>query len=219
MTTTAAPRSAHPPAPKRPRSRSPFAKVLGIIVGIVLIGAIAVAGFAIGRFLLTRSDMSDSQIYQSVERKEEVALLALAIQGIARENEDGRILGVRLPAGDRTTLIQYEFTAKVGIDGEDVKIKEAGPGEGAFVISIPEFIFIGYDDPRFEDPIESNGPLSFISEEIEETDMINSILSDEKQQNYIDDHLQLLRDQARDYYTAIIQSLDPDVGVEFEFAQ
>ncbi|WP_156305164.1 hypothetical protein [Microbacterium aurantiacum] len=163
--------------------------------------------------------MSDSQIYQSVERKEEVALLALGIQGIARENEDGRILGVRLPAGDRTTLIQYDFTAKVGIDGEDVEVDQAGLAESAFVISIPEFIFIGYDDPHFEDPIESNGPLSFISEEIEETDMINSILSEEKQQSYIDDHLELLRDQARDYYTAIVRSIDPDAEVEFEFAE
>ncbi|ANG85320.1 hypothetical protein A8L33_07915 [Microbacterium aurantiacum] len=192
---------------------------MGIIAGIVLIGGVAVGGVAVGQFFLTPSDMSDSQIYQSVERKEEVALLALGIQGIARENEDGRILGVRLPAGDRTTLIQYDFTAKVGIDGEDVEVDQAGLAESAFVISIPEFIFIGYDDPHFEDPIESNGPLSFISEEIEETDMINSILSEEKQQSYIDDHLELLRDQARDYYTAIVRSIDPDAEVEFEFAE
>jgi hypothetical protein len=218
MTTTAAPSSATAPSAKPPGKRSIFGRVLLVVLLTVLIGGVAVAGVAIGRFFMPATEMSDSQIYQSVERTEEVALLALGIQGIARENEPGEILGVRLPAGDRTTMIQYEFTAKVGIDGADVQIDEAPVGEKAFIISIPEFIFIGYDDPHFEDPIEGNGPLSFITEEIEETDMINSILSDEKQQAYIDDHIELLKEQAQDYYTGIITSIDPDATVTFEFA-
>lgn len=219
MTTTATPPSATVPAPKPPRKGAVFARVMLTILAIALIGGAAVAGVALGRFFMPATEMTDSQIYQSVERKEEVALLALGIQGIARENEPGKILGVPLPAGDRTTMIQYEFTAKVGIDGAAVHIDEATSGENSFVISIPEFIFIGYDDPHFEDPIEGNGPLSFLTDEIEETEMINSILSDEKQQSYIDDHVELLRDQAQDYYTGIVHSIDPQTTLTFEFAQ
>ena len=218
MITTAAPPSATAPALKPPRGMSPSAKFGVVLLVLALVAAAAVGGFAVERFFGGTARASDSQIYRSVESKQEVALLALGIQGIARENEEGQILGVRLAAGDRMTLIQYEFTAKVGIDGEDVKL-DKGDDESTFVVSIPEFIFIGYDDPHFEDPIESNGPLSFVTEEIEETEMVNSILSDDKQQTYIDDHVQVLRNQARDYYTGVIRSIDPDAHVEFEFAQ
>lgn len=215
MTTSVAPSSAPSPAPRRRKTASR----LGWAVLIVLLVVAAVlGGWAYERFFGATAHTSDTQIYQSVQREEKVSLLALGIQGIEKKTADGKILGVPAPAADRTTLIQYQFTARVGIDGEKVTIV-AGDTENAYVISIPEFIFIGYDDPHFEDAIESNGPLSFLTEEVEVTQMINTILSDENQQAYIEDHEQTLRDQAQAYYTGIIASIDPDATVTFEFAQ
>ena len=213
MTTSVAPSSAPSPAPRR-RKKSR----LGWVVLIVLLVAVAVAGgWAYERFLGGGIQSSGSQIYQSVQREEKVSLLALSVQGIERQKADGRILGMPAPAADRMTLIQYEFTARVGIDGEKVAIS-AGDEENSYVILIPEFIFIGYDDPHFEDAIESNGALSFFTEEIEVTQMINAILSEEKQQAYIEDHEQALREQAEAYYTGIVAGIDPEAVVSFTFA-
>ena len=164
-----------------------------------------------------REESSDSQIRVAVSRQEEVALLALAVQGIARKDTQGELLGVAVPASSRTTLLQYEFTAKVGIDGENVVLD--ADGDGGYVVRVPRFVFVGYDKPRFEDPIESNGPISWLSPEIEETEMVNSVLSEENQRDYIELHLDELRSQAKFFYAGIITSVDSSARVSFEFAQ
>ncbi|MCR2817305.1 hypothetical protein NQ166_00480 [Microbacterium sp. zg.Y1090] len=214
MTITSTPTSR---APKSRRRKGPLRRALGVVLVLLLVVLATVIGF-VSSGLFAAAQTSDSQIYQSVQRQEKVALLALSIQGISRQEADGSILGIPAPAGDRTTIIQYAFTAQVGIDGSHATIEAAGDGEGSYVVSIPEFIFIGYDDPRFEDAIESNGPLSFLTEEVEVTEMINNILSEENQQTYIEDHAEILRDQAEAYYTGIIQGIDPDATLTFEFA-
>ena len=214
MTITSTPTSR---APKSRTRKGPLRRGRGVLLVLLLVVVAAVIGF-VSSGLFAAAQASDSQIYQSVQRQEKVALLALSIQGLSREEADGSILGIPAPAGDRTTIIQYAFTAQVGIGGSHATIEAAGDGEGSYVVSIPEFIFIGYDDPHFEDAIESNGPLSFLTEEVEVTEMINNILSEENQQTYIDDHAEILRDQAQAYYTGIIQGIDPDATLTFEFA-
>jgi len=212
MTTTAV-------GARRPRRPSPLWKALRAILFVALIAAAVAIGLGIGRFLSPESRMSDSQIVQSVQRQEKVALVALAVQGIAREDTDGKIMGVTVPAGDRTTLLQYAFTAQLGIDGEKVDVTSTDPDGTAFLVTIPDFIFIGYDDLHFEDPIQSNGALSFLTEEIEVTRMINDILDEEDQQTYIEQHAAVLRSQAEAYYTAIIKSVNADAEVSFAFTR
>ncbi|MCR2816589.1 hypothetical protein [Microbacterium jiangjiandongii] len=214
MTITSMPTSR---APKSRRRKGPLRRALGVVLVLLLVVFATVIGF-VSNGLFAAAQASDSQIYESVHRQEKVALLALSIQGLSRQEADGRILGIPAPASDRTTIIQYAFTAQLGIDGEHVTIEPARDREGSYVVSIPKFIFIGYDDPHFEDAIESNGPLSFLTEEVEETQMINNILSEENQQKYIDDHTEILRDQAQAYYSGIIQGIDPEATLTFEFA-
>ena len=190
--------------------------------------AVACAGVAFALLVLTnivavptlftvREESSDSQIRLAVSRQEEVALLALAVQGIARKDTQGELLGVAVPASSRTTLLQYEFTAKVGIDAENVALE--ANGDGGYVVRVPQFVFVGYDKPRFEDPIENNGAISWLSPEIEETEMVNAVLSEDNQQDYIELHLDELRSQAESFYTGIITSVDSSARVTFEFAQ
>lgn len=188
MTTTAV-------GARRPRKSSPLWKALRVILFVALIVAAVAIGLGIGRFFSPESRMSDSQIVQSVQRQEKVALVALAIHGIAREDTDGKIMGVTVAAGDRTTLLQYAFTAQLGIDGEKLDGTSTDPEGNPFLVTIPDCIFIRYDDPHFEDPIQSNGALSFLTEEIEVTRMIHDILDDENQQAYIEQHAAVLRSQ------------------------
>lgn len=191
-------------------------------IALVVAGAVAIVavfginGVTLGSLFTNESSDRDSQVIQSVTRQQEVALLSLHIEGIARQESNGEIFGVPVPASERVTLIQYRFDAKLGIDGSRVEIRSAGPE--SFLVTIPEFIGIGFDDPVFEDPIESNNALSWLAPPAVETRIVNNILSDENKQRYIAENQDALEEQARVFYSGIIASVDPEVSLEFEFA-
>lgn len=111
---------------------------------------------------------------------------------------------------------EYTFTAKLGIDGKDVTIEPKG--DHTYGIGIPEFIFIGYDDPEYRTVVENSGILSFGTQQPDTADMINKILSDQAKQEYVDGNVDLLKDQAKSFYTSIIMSIDPEVKLDFAFA-
>ncbi|MDK1327073.1 hypothetical protein [Arthrobacter sp. zg-Y1143] len=171
---------------------------------------------ALKSLFTSSSNERDSQVVQSVTSIQEVALLSLHIEGLARDERNREILGVAIPASEKTTLIQYKFDAKLGIDGSQVKIEPTGPG--SFRVTIPEFIGIGFDDPVFEDALESNNALSWLAPPAVQTRMINNILSDENKQKYISENEAELKDQAKSFYSGIITSIDPEITVAFDFA-
>lgn len=172
---------------------------------------------ALSSLFTSSSNERDSQVVQSVTRIEEVALLSLYIEGVARDESNGEILGVAIPASEKTTLIQYKFDAKLGIDGSQVKIEPTGPG--SFRVTIPEFIRIGVSDPVFEDALESDNALSWLAPPAVQTRMINNILSDENKQKYISQNEAALKEQAKAFYSGIIASVDPEITIAFEFAE
>lgn len=121
-----------------------------------------------------------------------------------------------MPGTDRRSILQYSFAAKVGIEGGDVEIEQTD--EHSYTIDIPEFILIGYDDPTFEVAVESNGALSWVTPEIDEVEMVNAILDDEAQQQYVDANTEQLRQQAEVFYTGIVTGIDPEASIRFRFA-
>lgn len=143
-------------------------------------------------------------------------MLSLHIEGVTRHESNGEIFGVAIPASEKTTLLQYKFDAKLGIDGSQVEIETTGPD--SFRVTIPHLVFIGYDDPVFEDPLKSNNALGWLAPEAEQTRMINSILSDENKQKYIAQNSAALKEQAKVFYSGIIASVDPEITIDFEFA-
>ena len=155
--------------------------LLFIVLVVAATGAALAFGglnsLALGSLFTTSSDERDSQVIQFVTPQQEVALLSLHIQGIDRDVSNGKILGVVIPASEKTTLIQYEFDSKLGVDGSQVEIEPTGPG--SFRVRIPKFIAIGFDGPVFEDPIESNNMLSWLAPPAVQTRVINNTLSDE----------------------------------------
>ncbi|MFJ5960458.1 hypothetical protein [Pseudarthrobacter oxydans] len=195
--------------------------VLLIILLIVAgTGAVFVSGglnaLALGSLFTSNSNERDSQVVQAVSRVQEVALLSLHIEGVARQESNGEILGMVVPASEKTTLLQYKFDAKLGIDGSQVKIEPNGTE--SFRVTIPKFLGIGFDRPFFETPLESSGALSWLTPPAVQTQMINNILSDENKQNFITQNEAALKEQAKAFYLGIIESVDPEVTVEFEFA-
>ncbi|MGA8788950.1 MAG: hypothetical protein WB535_08380 [Paenarthrobacter sp.] len=171
---------------------------------------------ALNSLFSSSSNERDSQVVQAVTRVQEVALLTLHIEGVARHESNGEIFGVAVPASEKTTLLQYKFDAKLGVDGSQVKIEPTGPE--SYRVTVPEFIGIGFQDPAFEDPLESSNALSWLTPPAVQTRMINNILSDENKQKYIAQNVPALQEQTREFYSGIIASIDPTITIDFEFA-
>lgn len=163
-----------------------------------------------------KSETADSQVVQSIKRTEEVSLLALGIQGITSEERCSTAFGKCVPGTSDTVYLQYTFTGKLGIDGAGVEVTESGTD--TYTISIPDFEFIGYSEPQFKVAVTDDGVLSFVTEDIDQAEMITKILSDEAQQKHLDDNKALLQEQAKVFYDNIILSVAPEAKITYEFA-
>lgn len=161
------------------------------------------------------SESHDSQVIHAIERTEEVSLLSLGIQGITDEKRNAEIFGKSLPGTGEKVFLQYNFDAKLGIDGARVEVEKTG--EGAYLVSVPEFIFIGYDDPTFKVATEDDGVLSFVTPDIDKVEMINRLLRPSARQKYVASNEDLLKDQTRAFYNRLITSIDPSAEARFEF--
>lgn len=161
------------------------------------------------------SESHDSQVIHAIERTQEVSLLSLGIQGIKEEDQSAEIFGKSIPGTGEKVFLQYNFDAKLGIDGAEVKVTKTG--KNAYLISVPEFIFIGYDEPTFKVAIEDGGVLSWATPDIDKVEMVNEILNDDARQTYIASNEELLEEQTRTFYDSLITSIDPAVVTTFEF--
>lgn len=161
------------------------------------------------------SESHNTQIVKSITREEQVVLVGLGIEGISQKNKKGEIFGIEIPGSDRAVFLRYSFTAKLGLEGKDVTVTETG--ENQYLVSIPQFIFIGHGNPTFETAAQQDGILSWTVPEIDPVEMINEILNDDAKDQYIKANEDLLRDQAKAFYGNIIKGIDPDAEVRFEF--
>lgn len=203
----------------RPSSRVPWI-VTVILLGIALIG---VTAFSVANLLSpwslfsSQSSSRASEVVKYVLPQQKVTLASLRVEGIERADEEGYLLGARVEAADRTKYLLYSFDANLGIEGSQVSIEQVD--EHSYSVMIPRFIFMGHSNEHFEDPIDNNQLLSFITKEISQSQMTNKILSDDKQDDYVRNSLETLRGQAQLFYGSIIATIDPDATVTFEFAQ
>lgn len=162
------------------------------------------------------SSTQDSQVIQAIERTQEVSLMSLGIQGILQKEQSSTVFGQSIPGTGERVLIVYKFTAKLGVDGEQVEVEETG--EDAYTVTVPDFTFIGTQEPTFEVPVEDGGILRFVTPDIDQLELVNEILSDDGKQEYIDSNVDLLQDQTKVFYDSLITSVVPDAEVTYEFA-
>ena len=193
--------------------------IMIMLVALVLTAMAFTAGqlapklFALG----SESESTDTRVIQAITREEQVVLLSLGIQGISEKTERITFLGVDVPGSERASFVQYSFNAKLGIDGRDVRIVPRG--EKKYRISIPEYIFIGHSNEDFKLVAENNGALSFITPENDPVEMINNILSEDTQAEYIANNEEILREQAVMFYSGIITGIDPEISITYDFRQ
>lgn len=193
--------------------------LVGVVVACVLVGAAVglLSANAFPQFALfsQQEESHDSQVINAVDRIEQVALVSLGIQGITERRASSELLGIKVPGSDRVTFIQYSFNGKLGIDGEDVTVTPTG--ENSYRVTIPQFIFIGYDNLDFKRAAENNGVLSWVTADIDPLDIVNDVLDEAGQQEYIKMNKDVLEEQAETFYRSIIGSVDPEIEVEFAF--
>ncbi|MFE5672593.1 hypothetical protein ACFQ58_13420 [Agromyces sp. NPDC056523] len=218
MTTTATPLRPTTPAPNPIKKTPLWAKVLLVFFVLLLVAGAAFAGLSMGTFLGS-SETRDTQVIRSITRQEQVVLVTAGVTDVMEERNDPLdVFGLfELPGSERTMLIRYEYDAKFGIEGKDVNITRTG--DNAYRISIPAFTFLGYENPDLSVANEENGLLSWTTPEIDQSEVFEKVLSDEAVATHIDGFRPVLEAQARTFYSSIITSIDPDITVEFEFAQ
>lgn len=199
-------------------------KARAIVTTIGVVGALALGGVAGATAVQTVPDMFGSQteernqqLVSSITRMEQVVLVSLGIQGIAEQTENSEVFGITVPGSTRTMFVQYSFNAKLGLDGEDVTIEQTSEDE--FLITIPQFEFIGHSDEEFRLVTEDNGALSFVTPEIDPVDMINGILDNDAKLEYVAANEEILTTQAEAFYSGIVSSIDPELDVDFAYAQ
>ena len=193
--------------------------VLGIISVLIVMAVAVVAayawGSASGKPIKEETTSRTSEIITAVEREEEIVLLSTATQGLHTVEREAKIFKWELPGSRRTNILQYTFTAQLGIDGGDVAIRQIDTD--SYRVTVPPFKSIGFKDPGFKTVHRDGRALSFITEEIDSAEAVTEILDDEKRQEHIDANRGLLKDQARNFYTGIIHAIDEDMQLQFEF--
>lgn len=201
--------------------------LLGTVVGLLIVGVIAVGAVAGGivslPFLIGKdavkheSETRESLVVRAVTTTQEISLVSLGVQGIVERSDNTTIFGRKIPGSDRASFLQYEFNAKLGVDGKDVRIEQNPDSEDTFTITVPPFKFIGHDDVSFKMAVEKNGVLSMLTPDIDTIEMTNEILNGESKQDLVTKYEDQLKAQTRLFYSSIIEGIDPTIKLEFKF--
>jgi len=162
------------------------------------------------------SDSTDTQVIQAIERTQEISLVSLQIQGLREETTNREVFGRDLPGSGEKVLLQYAFTAKLGVDGEGVNLSKTG--DRVYLISVPRFTFIGHADPTFKTAAESGGVLRWLTPDIDKARMVTAILNDKAREKYVAENEELLQDQTKYFYDSLIKSIDPTLETRYEFS-
>lgn len=162
------------------------------------------------------ADVNETMIIKALERQDQVVLLRSSSLGIYEATNSRTIFGdKKLFGSEKVDHIQYSYTSKIGFDASDVKIESKWLNR--YVITIPAFIVIGYDDLKFETVAKNGGFLSFATEDIDTASVISEIMTPEKLSEQIGDNQEMLEEEAVDFYTGIAEGLDDGIKVKLKF--
>ena len=197
-------------------------KTLGIVIAalaIVVAGLIVFIILSNSNFSLsdTKVEVNETQTITYLEKDKEIALVTLGIAEIIDETHSQIIFGFEVPWSNKQVFMKASYTAKLGIDGNEVEITQIGENE--YQIYIPKFIFIGYADPAFEHVVDNNGVLSFTTENIDQAGMITNMFSPENQEKYIEQYLPLLKESAEEFYNNLVPSFAEGVKLTFVYGE
>lgn len=195
-----------------------FVLVVAALMAIILVLGVFIwrsTSSALSEPIGVETESSTSEIVNAVEREEQVVLVSSSVQGLHKTETRRTAFGRGVPGSGRTHFLQYTYTAKLGIEGKDVEIRETADNE--FTIVIPAFTFIGHSDPTFETVLEDGGIIRFVSPEIDTASVITDVLNGEAKNEHVRRNTELLKDQAKVFYSGIVHAIDEDAQLTFEY--
>lgn len=195
--------------------------IIGILLGILIS---SITFFAISHKVANESKApathtvktdKDSLTVKSLSKEKQIVLVNLGLSEILNEEKSSQLFGKNIVGTSRKKFIQASFDAKLGLDGKDVDI--AKDGKNSYLITVPKFIFIGYNNPNFKLMDEHNGVFSSFTSDINESDMINKVLNGKSKKKYLTKYNDLLRQSTKEFYRGIVQNTNPDAKLSFKF--
>ena len=153
---------------------------------------------------------------KSLTKEKQIVLVNLGMSEVFNEEKSSQLFGKNIVGTNRKKFMQATFDAKLGINGKDVDI--TSNGKDSYSITVPKFIFIGYNNPNFKLLDEHNGAFSSFTSDISETDMINKVLNDKSKQKYVEKYDGLLKQSTKDFYRELAHSIYPNAKLSFKFS-
>lgn len=157
----------------------------------------------------------DSLTVKSLSKEKQIVLVNLGLSEILNEEKSSQLFGKNIVGTSRKKFIQASFDAKLGLNGKDVDITK--DGKNSYLITVPKFIFIGYNNPNFKLLDEHNGVFSSFTSDINESDMINKVLNGKSKKKYLTKYDDLLRQSTKEIYRGIVQNTNPEAKLSFKF--
>lgn len=195
--------------------------IIGLLLGILISG---ITFFAISHKVANESKMpathtvktdKDSLTVKSLSKEKQIVLVNLGLSEILNEEKSSQLFGKNIVGTSRKKFIQASFDAKLGLNGKDVDITK--DGKNSYLITVPKFIFIGYNNPNFKLLDEHNGVFSSFTSDINESDMINKVLNGKSKKKYLTKYDDLLRQSTKEFYRGIVQNTNPEAKLSFKF--
>lgn len=195
--------------------------IIGLLLGILISG---ITFFAISHKVANESKTpathtvktdKDSLTVKSLSKEKQIVLVNLGLSEILNEEKSSQLFGKNIVGTSRKKFIQASFDAKLGLNGKDVDITK--DGKNSYLITVPKFIFIGYNNPNFKLLDEHNGVFSSFTSDINESDMINKVLNSKSKKKYLTKYDDLLRQSTKEFYRGIVQNTNPEAKLSFKF--
>lgn len=181
----------------------------------LIIGAIILILGILGFSLYLKFNKPD--VVDGLTNEKQIVLLKTSIEDTVEDETaliDLPFLGTL--GTQKIKSIQYQLTAKFGIDGKEVVIEEKGDNE--FTIYIPQFIFIGYSDVVIYGIDENNERFSMLTKDVDEVDLMNEIFNERKQEEFIVQFNSELKEYAQEFYNGLLEDMSSSPKLNFVFS-
>lgn len=191
-----------------------FAVLVGIATGAAI--GLKRAGFSL---FDTKTVTSDERIVESIRTKQDITLLHVNVHSIFQEETQNiKRFSITIPDSDRHLIFVYRYTANLGIDGKEVSIEKTS--DKSYTVKIPIFKVLGTSNVKWDEDIDINGALAFLSEEPKKNKIRTCLLSEETlDKKNLSESDELMREQAETFYSNIIHAIDPEIELTFEFTE
>ncbi|MBW9093326.1 hypothetical protein JNB62_06495 [Microbacterium jejuense] len=192
----------------------------GIVV--LVLGAL-VAGVGAGLLTPTwlasalgpQTPIRNEQVVTSIEKEEQTVLLSLGVEGISEAEGIPPAILKDFPLLAKARYMVYSMKAQLGVDTVTIEATD----DHKFIVTVPEFIWIGQDEFKVGDVFSNDGVLSAFTEQDSESEQVTAIINDEVKQKHLAANQELLRDQTEFYFTKLATSIDPDAELTFVFEE